>query len=149
MENKNERLADKIQENTNEVRSREKIESNNKGPTVDNAIKVRKSSTVSSCEQTRSNAMSPTSTRVNKTEKDEKDLDKRTTSVGSKSLDKVASNHKPKGICNGITSLESKGDSTCGPVDGTGPKGSGIVSDKTVHQYDKTHCGLERKLKET
>ena len=61
MENKNKSLAHKIQENTNEVSCREKIESNNQGPTVGDADKVRKSSTVSFCEQTRSNVPSPTS----------------------------------------------------------------------------------------
>ena len=49
-------LADKIQENTNEVSCCEKIESNHPGPTVGDADKVSKSSIVSSCEQTRSKA---------------------------------------------------------------------------------------------
>ena len=96
LDNKNKSLAHKIQEHTNEVSCREKIESNNQGPTVGDADKVRKSSTVSFCEQTKSNARSPTSTTVNSTEKDEKDLDETTTSVGSKGLDKIASNQKQK-----------------------------------------------------
>ena len=73
-----------------------KIESNNPGPTVNDADKVNKDSIVSSCEQTRSNALSPTSTTVNTIEKVENDLDIRTTSVGSKGSDTVSSNHKPK-----------------------------------------------------
>ena len=111
---------------------------NNQGPTVDDADKVRKSSTVSFCEQTRSYALSPTSTTVDNTEKDEKDLDERTTSVGSKFLDKIASNKKTKNVCDGITNLESKADSTCGSVDETRPNGSGVVISKTLHQYNKT-----------
>ena len=117
LENKNKSLAHKIQENTNEVSRSEKIESKNQGRTVGDADKVRKSSTVSFCKQTRSNALSPTSTTVNNTEKDEKNLVERTTSVGSKCLDKIASNQKSKIVCDRITNLESKPDITCGPVD--------------------------------
>ena len=105
VENKNKSLAHKIQENTNEVSCCEKTESNNQGPTVDNADKVRKSSTVSFSGQTKSNALSPTSTTVNNTEKNEKDLSERTTSVGSKGSDKIASNQKQKTVCDGITNL--------------------------------------------
>ena len=64
VEDKNKSLADKIQENANEVSCREKIESNNPGSTVGDADKS-KSSFVSSCEQTRSNALSSTSTTAN------------------------------------------------------------------------------------
>ena len=69
MEDKNKSLTDKIQENTSEVSCREKIESNDPGPTVGDADKVSKSSIISSCEQTRSNALSSTSTTVDNTEK--------------------------------------------------------------------------------
>ena len=62
-------------------------------------------------------------------------LDEGITSVGSKGSDKVASNHEPKNVCDGITNLESKGNSTCGPVDGTGSKGLNIVRRKAVNQY--------------
>ena len=95
--NKDKSLTQKIQENTNEVSCREKIESNNPALTVGDADKVSKSSFVSSCEQTRSNALSSTSTTVNNTEKDQKDennLEEGTTSVGSKGSDKVASDIK-------------------------------------------------------
>ena len=73
VEDKNKSLADKIQENTNEVSCREKIESNNPGPTVGDTDEVSKSSTVSSCKQTRSNALSPTSSTANNTERDQRD----------------------------------------------------------------------------
>ena len=55
VEEKNKSLADNIQENTssNGVSCRMKIESNNHGPTVDNADKLSKDSIVSSFEQTR------------------------------------------------------------------------------------------------
>ena len=108
------------------------MKGNNPAPAVGNADKLSNSSIVSSCEQTRSNALSSTSTTAYNTEKDQKDendLDEGTTKkVGSKGSDEVAINHKPKNVCYGITNLESKGYSACGPVDGTGSKGSGIVS---------------------
>ena len=72
VEDKNKSLTYKIQEsaNNNEISCREKIESNNPAPTIGDADKVCNSSIVSSCEQTRSNALSSTSTPVNNTEKD-------------------------------------------------------------------------------
>ena len=97
-----------------------KIESNNPGPTVNDADKVSKDSVVSSCEQTRSNALSPTSTTVNSIEKDNNDLDIRTMSVGSKGSDTVASIHKQNNICDGITNVQ-----VSGLVDGIEPKESG------------------------
>ena len=54
----------------------------------------------------------------------------------SKGSDKIASNHNNKNLCDGMTNLESKGDSSYGPVDGTGSKRSGIVSSKAVHRYE-------------
>ena len=58
-------LTYKIQENTNEVSCREKIESKYSRPTIGDADKVSNSSIVSCCEQTRSNALLSTSTMVN------------------------------------------------------------------------------------
>ena len=92
------RLVDKIQETTNnEVNCHEKIESTNPAPTVGNADKVSRSSIVSSCEQTRSNALSSASTTANNSEKDQKDhnnLDEGITRVGRKGSDKVVSDTK-------------------------------------------------------
>ena len=53
VEDKNKSLTYNTQENANEESWREKIESNNPGPTFGDADKVSKSSTVSSCGQTR------------------------------------------------------------------------------------------------
>ena len=89
------KILDKIQENTNNEGScRERIESNNRAPTIGDADKVSKSSIVSSCKQTRSNALSSTSTTANNTEKDQNDLDEGTTSIGTKGSDKVVSDIK-------------------------------------------------------
>ena len=101
VEDKNKSLMYKIQESASEVSCREKMEGNNPAPAVGNADKLSNSSIVSSCEQTRSNALSSTSTTAyNNTEKDQKDendLDERTTKkVGSKGSDRVAINHSPK-----------------------------------------------------
>ena len=74
VEDKKKSFEDNIQGNNNGKSCRVKIESNNPGPTVDDADKVNKDSIVSSCEQTRSNALSPTSTTVNSIEKIENDL---------------------------------------------------------------------------
>ena len=103
------------------------------------------SSIVSSCEQTRSNALSPTFTRFNNTETDNNGIDKRTTSVGSKSSDKVASNHKPNNDYDGITNAQ-----VSGFVHGIEPKES--TQEVTVRLYTSSirrRCGLERKLKGT
>ena len=96
VEDKNKSLADKIQENTNEVlvSCSEKIESYHQN-----------------------------------------DLDKRTTSVGPKGSDTVASNHKPHNVYDGITNVQV----VSGLVDRIEPKESGTGSNsKTEHQYDKT-----------
>ena len=86
VEAENKILANKMQENTNEVSCREKPENNNPGPTVGDADKVSsKSLIVSSCGQTRSNSLSSTSTTASNAEKDQKDqnnLAGGTTSVG-------------------------------------------------------------------
>ena len=130
MENEIKSLADKIQENINEVSHCEKVESNNEGPAVGDADKVRKSS----CEQTRGNALWLTSPTDDNTEKDENGIDERTTSVGSKGSDKVASNHKPNNGYDGITNVQ-----VFGLVEGIKPKKSDTGNNgKTVHQYDKT-----------
>ena len=74
-----------------------KIESDDPGPTVGDANKVNASSTVSSCEQTKSDVLSSTSTTANSTEEDQKDqnnLDEVTMSVGPKGSDKISSNIK-------------------------------------------------------
>ena len=89
MEDKNKSLTCKIQEgNTNEVSCREKIERNHPGYTVNDADKASKSSIVNSCEQTRSNALSVTSTTANNTENNQKDQnnldDERATRVRTK-----------------------------------------------------------------
>ena len=135
MEDKNKSLADKVQENTNnEASFREKIESNNQGPTVGDANEVSKGSIVSSCEQTKSNALSSTSTTVSNTEKNQKDqnnLDEGTTSVGTKGSDEVASDIKTDvdNLYDGINIQVS------GLVDGIGPKESSTGSNnQTVHQ---------------
>ena len=99
-------------------------------------IKVSKSSFISSCDQTKSNALSSTSTTANNTEKDQNDknnLHERTMSVGSKDSDKVASNIKiyPDNLYDRIHVQVS------GPVDGIKPK--------TVHQYNKTTLRSRKK----
>ena len=90
MEDKNNILARQEHGYSNEqVSLREQIESD--------ADKISKSTIVSSCEQTRSNALSSTSTTNNITEKnkgDENNLDEGTPSVGSKGSDKVANDIK-------------------------------------------------------
>ena len=64
--------------------------------------------------------------------------------MGSKGSDKVASNHKPNNVYDGITNVQDDG-----LVDGTDPKESGSVSNrKTVHQYKMTLRSIERKVKE-
>ena len=142
MENKTKSLADKIQENTNnEVSYREKMESNNEGPAVGDADKVRKSSIVSSYEVTLCRPR-PQRTVNNNTEKDENDLDERTASVGPKGSDKVASNHEPNNGYDGITNVQ-----VSGLVDGIEPNESDTTGSngKTVHQYDKTTLRSRKK----
>ena len=65
MEDTNKSLAYKIQESTDEVSCREKIQSKNRAPTIGDTDKVSKISIISSCARTRSNALSSTSTTVN------------------------------------------------------------------------------------
>ena len=99
VEDKNKSLTHKIQESTNnEVRCQEKIERNNPVPTIGDGDKVsKKSLTVSSSEQTRSNALSSMSTTVNNAEQDQNNLDEGTTSVTSKKgIDKVTVNNAEK-----------------------------------------------------
>ena len=97
MEDKEKILTYKIQESTHEVNCCEKIEINNPAPTIGDADKVSKSSTfVNSSEETinRRNALSSTLTTVNNTEQDQTDqnnLDEGSTCVGSKGINKVAS----------------------------------------------------------
>ena len=85
MEDKNKRLTYEIYENTSEASCREKIQSNNPATTIGDADKNESSSNVSCCEQTRSNALSSTSPTVIKSEKDQHNLDERTTIIGLKS----------------------------------------------------------------
>ena len=69
MEDRNKILAEKVQENTDEVRCRDRFKSDIPGPLVGDADDVSKSSFVSSCEKTRRNALSSTSTTANNTER--------------------------------------------------------------------------------
>ena len=150
VEDKNKRLTYKIHENNNEVNFREQIESSTLSPTIGGTDKGNKSSNVSSCEQTRSNALSSTSPTVYNTERritseDQNNLDKAIASVGSKCSDKVASDKKTDldSLYDGITNSQ-KGVL----VDGTEPKGLGTVSNnKIVHQYDKTALRSKKKNK--
>ena len=72
------------------------------------------------------------------------DLDERTTSVGSKGSDTVASHHKPHNVNDGITAVQ-----VSGLVDGIEPKESGTVSNsKTEHQHSKTILRSRKKNQE-
>ena len=140
MEDKNICLTYKIDEITNEVSCRENVESDDLALMIGDADRESKSSNVSSCEQTRSNALSTTSPTVYNTEKrirpeNQNNLGEGTTSVGLKGSAKVASDIKtdPDNPYDGTNVQED------GLVDGIEPKESGTVSNsKTIHQYDKT-----------
>ena len=105
---------------------------------------MSKSPIVSSCKQTRSNALSSTSPTVNSTEKgqkDQNDLDERTRNVESKGSEAVANNYKPNNVYDGITNVHLSG-----LVQGIEPKGSGTESNsRTVHQYKKTTLRSKKK----
>ena len=102
VEDKNKSLAEKIQENTDEVSCSDKIENY------------------------------------------QNDLDERTTSLGPKGSDTVASNHKPHNVYDGITTVQ-----VSGLVDGIEPKESGTVSkSKTEHQHNKTILRSRKKNQE-
>ena len=60
MEDRDKILAEKVQENTDEVRCRDKFKIDTPGPLVGDADDVSKGLFVSSCKQTRRNALSTT-----------------------------------------------------------------------------------------
>ena len=136
----NKSVTYKIQEITNEVSCREKVESNNLAPTIGDADKEESASNVSSCEQVENSEVSAckqlhTASIVYRPRNPDNpnDLNERTTSVASKGSDKVASNHDSNNVYDGITNVQ-----VSGLVDGIEPKELGTVSNRrTVHVYDK------------
>ena len=133
MEDMNKSLTYKIQEITNEVSCREKVENNNLAPTIGDDYKEESASNVSSYEQVENSEVSAckhlqTSSIVYRPRNsdDPNDLNERTTSVGSKGSDKVASNHDSNNVYDGITNVQ-----VSGLVDGIEPKESGTVSNSS------------------